>query len=105
MAVKMKDLPGSSCSTSTSGSPIGARSSSLTAVRKYVGTEALTNSSRTTSWPTCASMMGLGALPGRKDRKSTRLNSQSHSDLVCRLLLEKKKKQYKKYSNTCCVPT
>ena len=25
------------------------------------------------------------------DRKSTRLNSQSHSDLVCRLLLEKKK--------------
>ena len=30
------------------------------------------------------------------DRKSTRLNSQSHSDLVCRLLLEKKKKQKKK---------
>ena len=27
----------------------------------------------------------------RRDRKSTRLNSQSHSDLVCRLLLEKKK--------------
>src|SRR5438034_3791842 len=27
-----------------------------------------------------------------EDRKSTRLN-QSHSDLVCRLLLEKKKKQ------------
>src|SRR5260221_7741368 len=26
------------------------------------------------------------------DRKSTRLNSKSHSDLVCRLLLEKKKK-------------
>ena len=26
------------------------------------------------------------------DRKSTRLNSQSHHDLVCRLLLEKKKK-------------
>ena len=25
------------------------------------------------------------------DRKSTRLNFQSHSDLVCRLLLEKKK--------------
>src|SRR5436190_18680455 len=25
------------------------------------------------------------------DRKSTRLNLQSHSDLVCRLLLEKKK--------------
>src|SRR5260221_2407035 len=25
------------------------------------------------------------------DRKSTRLNSRSHSDLVCRLLLEKKK--------------
>src|SRR5438034_3178853 len=29
------------------------------------------------------------------DRKSTRLNSQSHSDLVCRLLLEKKKKRKK----------
>src|SRR5438034_9803745 len=27
-----------------------------------------------------------------RDRKSTRLNSRSHSDLVCRLLLEKKKK-------------
>src|SRR5947207_5998933 len=26
----------------------------------------------------------------RSDRKSTRLNSKSHSDLVCRLLLEKK---------------
>ena len=37
VAVKMNDLPGSSCSTSTSGSPIGARSSSLTASRKYVG--------------------------------------------------------------------
>ena len=30
-----------------------------------------------------------------RDRKSTRLN-QSHSDLVCRLLLEKKKKTHKK---------
>ena len=30
------------------------------------------------------------------DRKSTRLNSQSHHDLVCRLLLEKKKKKHKK---------
>src|SRR2546430_13043333 len=28
------------------------------------------------------------------DRKSTRLNSQSQSNLVCRLLLEKKKKTY-----------
>ena len=27
----------------------------------------------------------------KEDRKSTRLNSQSHHDLVCRLLLEKKK--------------
>ena len=34
-----------------------------------------------------------------KDRKSTRLELQSHSDLVCRLLLEKKKK-YKKSSFT-----
>ena len=29
----------------------------------------------------------------RGDRKSTRLELQSHSDLVCRLLLEKKKKK------------
>ena len=29
----------------------------------------------------------------RIDRKSTRLNSQSHSDLVCRLLLEKQNLQ------------
>src|SRR2546430_6300609 len=29
-----------------------------------------------------------------EDRKSTRLNSQSQSNLVCRLLLEKKKKQW-----------
>src|SRR5690349_22259233 len=34
----------------------------------------------------------------RRDRKSTRLNSKSRRDLVCRLLLEKKKKikKYKK---------
>ena len=31
----------------------------------------------------------------KEDRKSTRLNSQSHSDLVCRLLLEKKKNKKK----------
>src|SRR5438034_6224388 len=29
----------------------------------------------------------------KRDRKSTRLNSQSHSDLVCRLLLEKKNEE------------
>src|SRR5438034_7157623 len=29
-----------------------------------------------------------------RDRKSTRLKLQSHSDLVCRLLLEKKKKKH-----------
>src|SRR5690349_22934895 len=29
----------------------------------------------------------------RRDRKSTRLNSRSRRDLVCRLLLEKKKKK------------
>src|SRR5947207_5931947 len=31
-------------------------------------------------------------LDGTRDRKSTRPELQSHSDLVCRLLLEKKKK-------------
>ena len=31
----------------------------------------------------------------KEDRKSTRLKLQSHSDLVCRLLLEKKKKNKK----------
>src|SRR2546429_830648 len=31
---------------------------------------------------------------GKRDRKSTRLNSQSRLHLVCRLLLEKKKKPY-----------
>src|SRR5437588_11400847 len=34
------------------------------------------------------------------DRKSTRLKLQSHSDLVCRLLLEKKKKKKKKNTKT-----
>src|SRR5947209_11744775 len=33
---------------------------------------------------------------GRKDRKSTRLNSSHANNLVCRLLLEKKKKNKKK---------
>src|SRR3712207_7659243 len=33
----------------------------------------------------------------RKDRKSTRLNS-SHANLVCRLLLEKKKNKYTCYT-------
>src|SRR3712207_617195 len=32
---------------------------------------------------------------GTQDRKSTRLNSQSRQYLVCRLLLEKKKKNHK----------
>src|SRR5204863_9898973 len=32
-----------------------------------------------------------GTARSRTDRKSTRLNSQSRRDLVCRLLLEKKK--------------
>src|SRR2546430_8067807 len=32
----------------------------------------------------------------QEDRKSTRLNSQSQSNLVCRLLLEKKKKKKKR---------
>src|SRR5690242_20790622 len=36
----------------------------------------------------------------RQDRKSTRLNLQSHVNLVCRLLLEKKKKKKKHHSQT-----
>ena len=39
--------------------------------------------------------VGHGAI-NQRNRKSTRLNSQSHHDLVCRLLLEKKKIQKKK---------
>src|SRR5690242_21425509 len=35
----------------------------------------------------------LGQEQRREDRKSTRLNFQSHVNLVCRLLLEKKKKK------------
>src|SRR3954462_16040763 len=35
-------------------------------------------------------------LGGRLDRKSTRLELQSHDNLVCRLLLEKKKKKQQK---------
>src|SRR2546422_2014283 len=35
-----------------------------------------------------------------RDRKSTRLNSQSRLHLVCRLLLEKKKKKEIQLSNT-----
>src|SRR3546814_2921540 len=34
---------------------------------------------------------GRGAGEGRRDRKSTRLNSVTNAHLVCRLLLEKKK--------------
>src|SRR2546427_7231882 len=37
-------------------------------------------------------MIGLDSRQG--DRKSTRLNSKSQSNLVCRLLLEKKKKKH-----------
>src|ERR1039457_7293019 len=37
-------------------------------------------------------------LPKCRDRKSTRLNSQPPCNLVCRLLLEKKKKHKKKHS-------
>src|SRR5438034_4332433 len=35
--------------------------------------------------------LSQNTVPGWIDRKSTRLELQSHSDLVCRLLLEKKK--------------
>src|SRR5438874_6126785 len=37
------------------------------------------------------------ANPGQSDRKSTRPELQSRRDLVCRLLLEKKKKQKIRY--------
>src|SRR2546427_9233652 len=42
---------------------------------------------------------GAGGLqpPGEPDRKSTRLKLQSQSNLVCRLLLEKKKKKQQTY--------
>src|SRR5256886_12450020 len=41
---------------------------------------------------TCSSHRGEARAGSRaRDRKSTRLNSQSQSNLVCRLLLEKKK--------------
>src|SRR3712207_7311811 len=41
----------------------------------------------------------LRSVPSRADRNSTRLNSQSRQYLVCRLLLEKKKKNTKKSIN------
>src|SRR5947209_13841267 len=44
----------------------------------------------------CGSILGCPLLSiGSEDRKSTRLNS-SHANLVCRLLLEKKKKKNKR---------
>src|SRR3546814_8486727 len=39
--------------------------------------------------------LGAGRSAAAIDRKSTRLNSITHAHLVCRLLLEKKKKQSK----------
>src|SRR5204863_10191691 len=46
--------------------------------------------------PPCSTMNSrespLGEVANRGDRKSTRLELQSRRDLVCRLLLEKKKK-------------
>src|SRR3712207_7383384 len=45
------------------------------------------------------------ALEGRADRKSTRLKLQSRQYLVCRLLLEKKKKQRTSLdSSPLCLP-
>src|SRR5258707_1834715 len=38
----------------------------------------------------------------RTDRKSTRLNSKSRQYLVCRLLLEKKKKKSARYTKPMC---
>src|SRR2546427_6194978 len=50
--------------------------------------------------PTPPSSPTREARPRQKlDRKSTRLNSQSQSNLVCRLLLEKKKKRNRAGSN------
>ena len=42
-----------------------------------------------------ATMVMAGPAVTEEDRKSTRLELQSHSDLVCRLLLEKKKNKKK----------
>src|SRR2546421_9729026 len=51
--------------------------------------------------PVCQHLLGPGlrqpeyaaVVLVQEDRKSTRLNSKSRSDLVCRLLLEKKKRR------------
>ena len=46
--------------------------------------------------PEIAEREANGTSVSWSDRKSTRLELQSHSDLVCRLLLEKKKKTKEK---------
>src|SRR3712207_7831278 len=46
------------------------------------------------SGPAAVASRALRRCRGKLDRKSTRLNSQSRQYLVCRLLLEKKKKTW-----------
>ena len=46
-----------------------------------------------------AEMIARAGVGRMTDRKSTRLNSKSPCNLVCRLLLEKKKKKQRKPSN------
>src|SRR5260370_26755564 len=50
--------------------------------------------------PTMLDIMGhMSTVMLRRDRKSTRSELQSHLNLVCRLLLEKKKKNQSNYKN------
>src|SRR5258705_1317752 len=44
---------------------------------------------------------GSGMGQSMRDRKSTRLNSSQHSDLVCRLLLAKKTREKESQGETC----
>src|SRR5260370_24786633 len=46
---------------------------------------------------------GQGKSAGRRDRKSTRLKLQSHLNLVCRLLLEKKKNTQQRATSQLCT--
>src|SRR3546814_7609129 len=49
------------------------------------------------AWQELKTLLGTRINDGLADRKSTRLNSITNAHLVCRLLLEKKKNNTKKY--------
>src|SRR5216683_6341466 len=94
-AVRKSDsMPNVRASSGTMGTTSLPISTSLSILRS-MPTNAIVVETSLPSLPSWNSLKSSSWSAARGDRKSTRLNSSHDQDLVCRLLLEKKKKKVK----------